>query len=927
MLPVWLQLKDFQLLLGSLDITKNLLQWRDNLPATEITTTQSRTGSFTLKYSMFADRTEAELDDQISRSLWDRGQQELKLYIEGNLYFTGFILLYRYSPRDQIGSGSFGDRIALQRSIQISKEVPDITIGTGTQVSGVVTSLILESGRRAGNQIYSDVIIPHLTGSLGVPLVTRDPIPEAQKYLGVDRFFLYCNKTGQIRAKQFPSSFQPTFSASIEECLTYEPDLTGDYYRFDSLMVTGSHEIAKATPPSERVSDPDTADDANQPTLTETYGTKVSVNPEEISNKFQRIKIADKKIEYLQGSVINVGGGSTIPTVKTTIRKAAVTFLLDFLERNAQGQILGESAYELLPAEITEESATSKKKQLPFGLVAPDAITGTGLIALNQAKQLLESEETITQLSPSIENTAAEIEPPSPPTPFQAETVAVNGRAEIATIGYARYLDFDDIREIGYLYSNGQANLLAAMLLNYETGKANSFLIELPPPKEWLLNPEPFVVCHVHDCAFVMDAPSLSIDANNGAGQCKLTFAGIKYGTITRIPAPPIPPLYFPQVGLHIVPIANLGLLKDVSIASIQMQAIGGALPYSWSGSLPAGLSISSGGLISGSPTTAQSSTSHTLTVTDNLSISADFIIQISILAASIPVPFVAEILVLSETLVDASFIQIIDVGITDFLDTQMSLAVFNTVDFFEYISEYFTNLQALQLRFQSFSGVTVSGSEVIGWVDQKASRTASTNLPDKPALLLSDLNGLDVIEFVGGADRRLILTGAGNVLRNKTGGTIYAVFNTNDLTTNQSLIFIRTASGGGDNSRFSIGINQTAGEFYFGGRRLDSDDFQSVSGGTATVGDWVILTAVMDYINRTLSLRVNGVEVASTSSFQSSGNSEDTASNAITIGSHDDSFRLDGKIFFLGVCDQAHDLATRQRTERVLSTITGITI
>ena len=54
---------------------------------------------------------------------------------------------------------------------------------------------------------------------------------------------------------------------------------------------------------------------------------------------------------------------------------------------------------------------------------------------------------------------------------------------------------------------------------------------------------------------------------------------------------------------------------------SYQFEGVGGVQPYTWSvsvGSLPAGLSLSSGGLLSGTPTTQESAT-FTVQVTDDV--------------------------------------------------------------------------------------------------------------------------------------------------------------------------------------------------------------------------------------------------------------------------------------------------------------------
>jgi hypothetical protein len=72
---------------------------------------------------------------------------------------------------------------------------------------------------------------------------------------------------------------------------------------------------------------------------------------------------------------------------------------------------------------------------------------------------------------------------------------------------------------------------------------------------------------------------------------------------------------------------------------SNQLTATGGVLPYSWTvsaGTLPAGLSLSTGGLITGTPTTAISATSVTFKATDAQSTTATATVPITIAAAAL---------------------------------------------------------------------------------------------------------------------------------------------------------------------------------------------------------------------------------------------------------------------------------------------------
>lgn len=73
-------------------------------------------------------------------------------------------------------------------------------------------------------------------------------------------------------------------------------------------------------------------------------------------------------------------------------------------------------------------------------------------------------------------------------------------------------------------------------------------------------------------------------------------------------------------------------------------------------------------------------------------------------------------------------------------------------------------------------------------------------------------------------------------------------------------------------------------------GRRLDSDSFQSLdSGSNFTVAQNHLWIAIFDYSNSDLTLYRDGSQVANTTSFQTSGNTSDTDSSALSIGGFGD--------------------------------------
>jgi hypothetical protein len=89
------------------------------------------------------------------------------------------------------------------------------------------------------------------------------------------------------------------------------------------------------------------------------------------------------------------------------------------------------------------------------------------------------------------------------------------------------------------------------------------------------------------------------------------------------------------------------------------LTATGGTSPYSWtiaSGSLPAGLTLSSNGLISGTPTAAASSTSVTFQVTDTNNRTATKVLSMTTACAAWDVNEDGSVNVLDMTLVVQDF-------------------------------------------------------------------------------------------------------------------------------------------------------------------------------------------------------------------------------------------------------------------------------
>lgn len=461
-MSVSLAVPSYSVTLGGFDITDNITNLSFNYPAVGITVPQAKIGSITLH-----SRIAADFDDQVLPSRWSRGQQVVIITILGVKAFTGYILFYRYDRQTNIGEGDIGDQLALQNFDRTAVEIP-ITVGIrdraesdrysqlierqsnitqfipgipitytqqpntitlsaaptttpiatrspdrfifqGTDVSEIVYQLVLASGFIEGNQIFSDIARPVLTGDISIPIVATNPIQEAQKYAGADRVFCHTNRDGRIVWKEYPTGGSPIFQLREDDCAVFKPDLTIDRRWFETVIVSGQIDI--------QVSNPD-----YRPARTITL-----VN---------------------QGQVASGGGGLILAVPSVTTRSVAA---------------IGD--------------------------------------------------------------------------PYLPETIPIAGQAQFTSNGLTPYLPTTENINVGYLYSVPQADRLANFLGNLQLQKANSYLVQIPIQVAWLNNPDPFQICHISDCALIMDAVEIVIEEK----MAYMAFTGNKFGTIPTITNPAAP--------------------------------------------------------------------------------------------------------------------------------------------------------------------------------------------------------------------------------------------------------------------------------------------------------------------------------------------------------------------------------------------------
>jgi hypothetical protein len=117
------------------------------------------------------------------------------------------------------------------------------------------------------------------------------------------------------------------------------------------------------------------------------------------------------------------------------------------------------------------------------------------------------------------------------------------------------------------------------------------------------------------------------------------------------------------------------------------------------------------------------------------------------------------------------------------------------------------------------------------------------------------------------------------NILNNKATASIMCVLNgTNTAVSNKTAFQMTFASSTSSRIAFNYG-GSISKRYLSGGRRVTTDSFQSINSDTdiTTQG---LLTNIVNYQNTTLTIFQNATQVAQSTSFQTSGNSNATNSN-----------------------------------------------
>lgn len=182
-------------------------------------------------------------------------------------------------------------------------------------------------------------------------------------------------------------------------------------------------------------------------------------------------------------------------------------------------------------------------------------------------------------------------------------------------------------------------------------------------------------------------------------------------------------------------------------------------------------------------------------------------------------------------------------------------------------------------------STVTLNAGNVSEWRDKSGNgrHASQSTAAFQPLYQAAGTLPVAVVNESSAAARSLTIPGALGLVRNVTGGTLIAVHRPLAIATGQQVFMFSSGTNAFAN-RLGLAAGATAAALEFGGRRLDSNSFQAVGNNSGTANTPYVHVGVVNYTNATATMYVNGIVAASSSSFQTGGNSDNTDSLAVSL-------------------------------------------
>lgn len=662
---------------GAFEITNYLESLKLSTPKSDLGRPLGWVGDFELNFTYSAEvagLTHADFDPLQTPARWRPGVAVITVTIAGYTLPKMRIRKYTYNEQTRQGRADLHQILDLVSGDRPAVDI-DTTIGrNGEPLESAATKLI--QAAFAGATITPTITLGTLTptGYLDDRLSTRDPMQDAQKLVGSCYSWLCVDSSEAIRAVSGDPANRPVVFVRSLNQVEWEPDQDGIDFAAEKVIVTGSR---KAAAPGNFVikvlnaaQEQSHDDEGRQIRLVvPTYKKKADLYPDIYRDEnglptdtgiiLAEIKTTDyhywgigQNFETLPA--IDVDGsleffpdiaglgyevGELVETVTSTQKTRGEIY---------SDQFPGDTG--LVEAEKLVERDYAKIQYLTRGETNPDAYPGDVVLEVAKAEAIksgrVEPDGAVRnqkgkggkplELEPRYKReysyTAAD-------TPMVTENL--KGECSIAPANWTPFRNKPIVEDVGFLPSQAHADNLARQIAYRETRFRDAINITMPMPLEWLAaGCPPLARCRIHNAELQIEIPVIVMAAE----KLSFSFTGGRVGTIPAIPEPPETAPYIPIEGVQILPTAAIRAIAGVAVSQ-QLSAIGGTPAYTWVAvsSLPAGLGISTGGLISGTVAGAVAGANYTIRVTDSLSVTTTATIWIEAIALPPAIPPVIE--------------------------------------------------------------------------------------------------------------------------------------------------------------------------------------------------------------------------------------------------------------------------------------------
>lgn len=188
-------------------------------------------------------------------------------------------------------------------------------------------------------------------------------------------------------------------------------------------------------------------------------------------------------------------------------------------------------------------------------------------------------------------------------------------------------------------------------------------------------------------------------------------------------------------------------------------------------------------------------------------------------------------------------------------------------------------------------SGTVTAIASAVSQITDKSGngRTLAQSITGRrPVYSATGLNGLGIASFDGSDDSLEKTTSSPGLVQGIGAATAFVLrkFDVSP-TSNQFMLLI---SSGGGSARLTLEGGRTATMPGASGRRLDANSIQALAGSTTITTGWALQAAEFDWASATLSLYINGAMDATTASFQTAGNTSNTAPSRVLLGAFNSS-------------------------------------